>query len=466
MTEETHSADSTARPLLLSGNPLLQRLFAGPYWVVGLRLMAPGAFVMLMAFAFGVASIPVVYSDGHPTTVGIFWQPNWSLLHVIVVPMLLLAGRRLSEHIEKSLLDLEEMGVFVAKDSTQAGGLLHELTARIRASAPRLVLIALIVTVAVTVVDASRLFSGYFTHLAAPASAGPCAVAFDEMDWAVAFQPQACWGDIQLDPGFQPRNVWANLVFTTLAYSLQTLVILLTFIWLGKVAQFFFFLSSSIRGSDRSFTIEPVWEDPVKRLGLTPLGDIYNIFLTMILVFEMYVAAHRIQQIALVKGITVWTYFQGLVQVVSQPSRWFDPEVHGFVTADIGTQFGIVGISLPVLIVCWFPLFRIRQYLQDRKTDLSKEYAIRRKQAREAGQKEEADDFARRAQLLEEANVWPNGDKTAQRFLIAMIVIWIGAVVPIAFVTLALALAIPDLVSIIATAVERIFGRKSAPTAS
>ena len=428
--------------------------------------MSPGLVVMMLAFAFGVASIPVIYADGSATNVGIFWQPNWSLLHVIVVPLLLLVGRRLSEHIESSLNDLEEMKVVVAREPGEAKALVMKLGERIESSAPRLLLIVVVATALVTVIDTFHIYSGYVTHMTAPAQAGPCPFQFDELDWSVAFQDRECWGEIRVDPGFVPRSLGANLVFTTLAYALQTAVIIVTLIWLGKVAQFFFFLSSSIRGRDRNFTIEPVWEDPVKRLGLTPLGNIYNIFLSVILIFELYVAAHRIQQIALVKGITVWTYIQGLVQVVSTPSQWFDPEVHGFVTADAGTQFGIVGIALPVLIVCWFPLFRIRQYLQDKKSELSKEFAMRRDEAHKAGEEGRAEEFARRARLLEEANVWPNGDKTAQRFLVVMVVIWVGAVIPIAFVTLAAALAIPELISIVANIVERVFGKRSSSTAS
>lgn len=202
-----------------------------------------------------------------------------------------------------------------------------------------------VATALVTVVDTFPIYSEYLAHIRPPTGAGPCTHVFGEMDWSVAFQDRACWGEIQRYPEFRSRGLAANLVFTTLAYALQTAVIIVTLIWLGKIAQFFFFMSSSIRGGDRNFTIEPAWEDPVKRLGLTPPGNIYNIFLTLILVFELYVAAHRIQQIALVKGISVWTYIQGLVQVVSTPSQRFEPEVHGFVTADAGTQFGIVGIA-------------------------------------------------------------------------------------------------------------------------
>jgi len=233
----------------------------------------------------------------------------------------------------------------VPKDADAARGLVSELRARIESSAPRLLLIVVVATALVTVVDTFPIYSEYLAHIRPPTGAGLCAHVFGEMDWSVAFQDRACWGEIQRYPKFRARGLAANLVFTTLTYALQTAVIIVTLIWLGKIAQFFFFMSSSIRGGDRNFTIEPAWEDPVKRLGLTPLGNIYNIFLTLILVFELYVAAHRIQQIALVKGISVWTYIQGLVQVVSTPSQRFEPEVHGFVTADAGTQFGIVGIA-------------------------------------------------------------------------------------------------------------------------
>ena len=72
MTEEHIDQESSGETFLLSGNPLLQKLFSGSYVVVLLRLMTPGGVVMLLAFAFGVASIPVIYADGSPTNVGIF----------------------------------------------------------------------------------------------------------------------------------------------------------------------------------------------------------------------------------------------------------------------------------------------------------------------------------------------------------------------------------------------------------
>ena len=98
---------------------------------------------------------------------------------------------------------------------------------------------------------------------------------------------------MQVSAEFDPPPLWRNAAFTVIAYTAQTLMLIAYLIWFARLTQFFFFLSSSLRGAE--FTIVPMYDDPMRRLGLGPLGGIYNTFLTLILMFEIYVAAHRVQ---------------------------------------------------------------------------------------------------------------------------------------------------------------------------
>ena len=76
--------------------------------------------------------------------------------------------------------------------------------------------------------------------------------------------------------------------------------------------------------------------------------------------------------------------------------------------------------------------------MQERKLELTMEFAKKRRAADEEGDTEESAKYAKRMAVLDAANVWPNGDATAQRFLAAMAVMWMGAILPVVFVTVAL----------------------------
>ena len=228
-------------------------------------------------------------------------------------------------------------------------------------------------------------------------------------------------------------------------------------IWFARLTQFFFFLSSSLRGAE--FTIVPMFDDPMRRLGLGPLGGIYNTFLTLILVFELYVAGHRVQQIALVNGLPIGTYLRDLLAISSSPSQWFDASVHQFASVAVGTGVLVVAVAVPITLICWFPLLQMRTYIRRRKFELAKEFAVRRVRAREDGNQEEVDRLAERVRLLDESNIWPNGDGVAQRFILEMLVIWLGAIFPIVFVSVALgAFGVLELIRFGVWAVDR-FGK-------
>ena len=82
-------------------------------------------------------------------------------------------------------------------------------------------------------------------------------------------------------------------------FLLIVLWVFLALLLVSKIGLFFFFLADYFGREESDFRIEPLWDDPLRRLGLTALGDIYNLMLTMLLLFEGYVVLHRLQQIVL-----------------------------------------------------------------------------------------------------------------------------------------------------------------------
>ncbi|SVE35209.1 uncharacterized protein METZ01_LOCUS488063, partial [marine metagenome] len=83
--------------------------------------------------------------------------------------------------------------------------------------------------------------------------------------------------------------------------------------------------------------------------------------------------------------------------------------------------------------------------------------------AKQEGDQEEVERLARHVCQLEEFNIWPNGDGVAQRFILGMTVIWLGAIFPIVFVSVALgAFGVLELIRFGVWSVDR-FGKSKSP---
>ncbi|GMV03837.1 MAG: hypothetical protein AMXMBFR53_01190 [Gemmatimonadota bacterium] len=449
--------DGRDRTFLLAGIPWFQWLLAGPPWLAFLKLATPGTAMVLLSIPAGVASIPATHATGFAQNLGFLFRNNWTWPYVVVVPIALLLLRRLSEDIRQSVADLEEMKILVP--AGEAGGsFLALLEARLAATGKRVWIWSVVAVLAFTVFDTLEIARGYIAFATVPAGTA-CAFGFSEVDWSVAFAAGGCWGDVLVDPAYMPPGQLRNAAFNTVAYAMQSAMIVSFLIFFLRLAQFFYVLSSSLRGA--GFTLVPWFGDPMKRLGLGPLGRTYNLFLTLILIFETYVAAHRLQQIALIRGLPITEYARELLAASSQPATWLDPAVHHFETTDVGTWVLMIAVVLPIVLVCWFPLLQMRGYIQARKLELTKDLAKKRREADEEGNEREAARYAKQVDILDESNVWPNGDATAQRFLTAMGVMWLGALFPVVFAAVALgAFGVMELIRFVVWVYDRVKPRR------
>ena len=448
-------------PFLLTGIPVLPRLLTGPGWRVFLVLSIPGIVMVLLSIPFGVASIPATHATGLEQNLGFLYRANWTWPYVLVVPASLLLFRYLSWQIRSSVADLEEMGVLVQTERAAGRTFVQRLSDKLDGSALITVAVCVTATLVFLVFDTLDLIRGYYAFAGAESNGG-CPHDFFEADWSVAFAASECWDSVRVAADFDPPALWRNAAFNGIAYTVQTLMLIAYLNWFARLTQFFFFLSSSLRGGE--FKIVPMFDDPMKRLGLAPLGGIYNTFLTLVLMFELYVAAHRVQQIALVNGLPIGTYLRDLLAISSSPSQWLDASVHQFATVDVGTGVLVVAVAAPITLICWFPLLQMRGYIRRRKLELSKEFAVRRNKAKEEGDQEEVDRLAEQVRQLDESNIWPNGDGVAQRFILGMTVIWLGAIFPIVFVGAALgAFGLLELIRFGVWAADR-FGKPKSST--
>jgi len=427
---------------------------------------------------------------------GFLHQGNWSLTFTVIFPAIFLGFLWLSKFISKSINRMEASGVIRNEDGHLTVGFLGELIKRLAARAPHVITFCLGATLLLSYLDTIDLTAGYFFERESSLTKAihhDVWYQFEEEDWSVAFswkhwlfrevlsenrvkegvkgaegqdaEDQDAKGQGSKDQGSKdqgskdqgakdqdakdpdakedPPTYRANLIFTLLAYSMQAAGIFLGFFWVAKVWHFLSQLALLLRSNDSGFIVEPTVRDPLRRLGLAPLGRIYNIFIFLILLFEVYIVAHRFQQISLQKAGSVTQFVLDLAAGIKSLKSWLDPSFHQFDTIDLGTFLLIVCVLLPILVVCWLPVFQLRSYLENRKIELAVQYGMDAERARARGEIAAAESYDEEIKLIQESSVWPNGNKTGIFFLTLMIILWIGAITPAALVGVFIAVILP-----------------------
>ena len=450
--------------LLTKDEPILHYIFSGSRIRQFCILSIPGWVLVIFAYAIGIDSIPYTSQKGKLLNAGYIYAWNWSLLNIIIWPGVFTSLSWLSNYIENAVKSLSEIGV-IKKKQPGTGNIVSDLSEHISSFSRKSILIILFLVFTISYIDTMDIGSGYYyenkqmkNSIGTQVNNGSVVnkYSFNEEDWTVAFQ----WDN------WQKRNVvkeiigqapslMLNQVFIILAYSVQGFVIFLGFYWVSKILYFFVFLSRLLSSRHPNFSIELIIREPLRRFGLAPLGNIFNTFLSTILCFELYVLYHRFQQVELVKNISIPQYLLEVLTKFKSIQAWFDPNFYHFDTIDCGTWFLLVGISLPVLTISWFPLFKLRKFIMDQKLTLSKQYIMERNKARETEDDKLAEKYDNDLKIIEESNIWPNGDKAGQRFLCVMLTCWMTALMPPLIPVLIVSVFLPEVYAILQKAIGK-----------
>lgn len=377
-----------------------------------------------------------------------------------MIPVLLYSTRLLSNRIERSIADLEEIEVTVPAPGRAGESLIGEIRDQFRRYGVWIAALAVLVTVVFLVGDTWPLVEWTQAHIAATTAGDPCGPGAIEMDWTTGFADRACWTGLELAADFEPTRLWANVAFNAYAYFLEGLWVFIALLTIAKIAPFFFLMADFFGREEGQFRIEPLWDDPLQRLGLTPLGNIYNLMLTMLLLFEGYVVLHRLQRVALTQQIGILDYVRELT-----PGRG-----RACALARSPTAPDVLHRRRRVVLDPADRTPRLHDLLVSALSDPQlhrrapdpPDQGIRlaRKRAPEAGDEAATEAFDRKTRALDVANVWPNGDRAVWRFLFSMIALWIGSIVPMAFLVLATIMAVPEILSLTAELVARVLHRQ------
>lgn len=404
----------TNRDFLFQGHPVLGRLFgARRRWVFAIISLFALALLALPAWLLGLDDLPSngwqsshgAYAGPAPTdNRGFFHEPNWLPIYGLAVPTFLaFAGwfaiwlREAAQRIARS------PGGVVAAPRERPFVLF--VRAEVARSSRRVLWSAVAVSVAVTLADILPLILGYCTN-----------------DFT-AISPY--WGIAHLHA--KRIDLVRNVAFDVIAYLFQAgFVFLFAFITF-KFLAFLQTLSYTIRDkhAERGYVFTPYWHDPLRRLGLGPLGAAYTTFIGLALAMALFAALHRIQ--LLIEHGGGWSAYgkdlaallQGDLSLLWALGRWS--------SVSSGIVAMLVALVIPAGVIAYFPFYQLYRFIKRQIRDENDAYPVKVKLAKTA---EERTELAARREALEATNVWPNGDAAGQRSILLWLILFVAAIYP------------------------------------
>ena len=399
------------RKLMCPNQPRLAAFFSRDPVRLGF-LLALGSFLILMlpALVFHVALIKDLQTLKWPW-VG-FWQRwNWAGMYVVILPLIFAGAASLSQESLRIFdsLTTGEVPVVTKSDKSPALNFADEITIHAARYATWAFWATVVLTIVLTVVDTNELAVGFYRYFRHKPH------IFTDLDWSVAF-------DLSRNRfffyGFHQRGVFPNLCFDLLAYAAQATAIFLGLFWIMMYWATLNAFSTLLVNTEIDFHFDPWWEDPEQRMGLFDVGKLFNGFLAIAVLFELYVLGHRFQLIARA----------GRPLVPYAKEIWLHPKdlsmlwaARAFDTCTPGMWLLLIFVLLPIVVIAWVPLMRFRRYLNTVKKQ--KRATLRGElKALKLGTPE------RKAALdlwfqINKTNIWPNGDFAGWSFLVLMFVL-------------------------------------------
>jgi len=387
-----------------SGHSVLKRAIASGPLAFSVRLGLAAAVLLLVgARISGVHTFPF-----HGDDRGFWFEANWSLMYPVVFPSVFGGLIHMINLMRGALerLTRADLHVITKKDQ-QAIDFEEYIAIEMSLRARGFTALCLSLALALTVVHGASLAAFLVRRHGAPPI----------MDWTVMFTT-----------GQVPY--WRNVVFDALAYSFEALTIFLGFFFVLKFWTFLHIFSRALRDSGVPYEFKPLIHDPDGRLGLRPLGAFMNLYLLLVIIFEVYVLGRRLQLIGKGGVYTLSAYLTALGDGALKVRNVVNTDLYQWQTIDAGLWALLIFLTLPLIVGAYLPLWTLRTYVRKKRDDLWDESVRAHEEARERGDDEEAEKLARRMAQLEGTQLWPNGDALGWRLLILSIAIAVAAWMP------------------------------------
>jgi hypothetical protein len=393
-----------------SGHTLLKRMIAwGPLKFAAFLGATAVILLLVPARIVGVYSFP-----WRGENVGFWFEPNWSFVYAIVLPFLFGSFVHMISLMRRALrrLTSEQLHV-ITKNGKPAKDFEKYISNRLARRARSLMITSTSLAASLTILD----FANDVGTVALYRPRMP-----SHVDWSTMFVVN------------HAIPAARNLAFDVVAYSAEGLAIFLGFFFILKFWTFLMVFSDSLRHTNVAFEFDPLVHDPEQRLGLGPLGEFMNVYLTLVIVFEFYILGRRLQLIGKGSDFTISTYLgaltSGAQSVANALSNVLNAKFYQWNTIDFGLWLLLICLTLPLIVGAYFPLWTLRRYVARRRNELWDESARAHEDAKRGGKDAEATKLKIRMKQLEHTQLWPNGDMLGWHLMAISVAIGLAAWAP------------------------------------
>jgi len=415
------------RELIFKGHGIVGRLFtSNPFLVAG---AASGLAILFLNLTAGLLGLGHIL-DQNGKDVGYYAKYNWSLVYPILAPLLISLGIFAFRQMRDAVYELIEDSPRRAPVIVDEAGNVAEnyplfLSDALAAGAGWIECLAGVAAVAITLVDTADLWPGFINSGTFSPSRVP------EWDTAFRIHGSQMFG-----------KTGANFVFDLVAYTFQTALIFLGLFFLMKYWMFLKTMTQIIDRDRPPFRFKPLVCDLERRLGLKPLGWVFNLFLAVVVLFQAFAFYHRIELIDGYQNNPPNTYFKNIWgEVRRHKDEGTVPQVRALLKLPVSTYawshlanpsswLPLVFSVPPIIVVCLLPLGRLFWYLRREvklQTELTNAELARAKTDKD---KKRADEMEKEYKCLRETTIWPNGNVAGASFLILMVALAIGTACP------------------------------------
>jgi hypothetical protein len=437
----------TATRILFGSYEKLGRAVTAPPRTLFLALALLSLLLLIPSWVLGIASIPL-NKDSTIHNVG-FLHSVWPIMYGFGLPLIFALFSKLAEIICSRLEQVVKNKVIKKNGADLDPKVLFEDLQLCMRPGSRIILwLALLCAVCFIVLDTAHLVSSVRFLAHDQTYQQQHRKPYEDLDWTFAY---AIGNHPEIGtptPPWTPPNRYANLAFDVLAWSFEFVYVFLGFLWVFTYGWFLKIFADLLTKGTNQYSFYPPRAFPDLRLGLHPLGTLYNLYLSAVALFGLFAVWLRIKYIV----INCSRNYPDLASYVSDLSRfwmeqvknkypsWPDERLLGFHCLNQAHWVAMISYAVCIYIIVYFPIIRMKRYVSATVLQEKQQWVNEFELLEQAQQTEKAKQLKERIQALGEAEVWPNGSPAGITFLAVMAILLTATVSPglVAFALLGL----------------------------
>jgi len=424
---------------LFSRYPKLGALLTRTPWQVFVCLSLASLILFIPSAVLNIASIPLLNGDN----VGFLHSIIWLIPYPLALPLIFALFARLAQLVAERTEQVVRHKVIRTRTNDQVDDVkvdqyFDDLRKEAEPGTKAIIWLALALTVIFITTDTVHLFRAVH-FLKQPAQyQKEHEKPYEILDWtfAYAFPQQTADGlvtgqDRPIDSWRAPKR-WSNLTFDVLAWTFEGIYVFMGFLWVFTYGWFLKKFADLMIGEQTKYIFCPQIGYEEANLGLKPIGILYNIYLSVVVIFGFMAVSLRLQYIPVncksdfsTMGSYLASLWKGCFDLKS-----LDAKIFAFHCLNNANVWYLACYALAIFVIIYFPIIRLTSYLRTRIDATIQAKHDEMVQAKQEGNELKEKVLRWEVVALKNAQVWPNGDKVALAFLFIIICLYAIAVTP------------------------------------